>query len=85
MGRSTVKNNNTYWFVTASSAREIRVIVPDTKTNTLKKIINLLNFLFKKFVVENMHHTSVFCQFGFTGKEITTVTAVCISEEKMRR
>ena len=35
--------------------------------------------------VENIHHTSRFCQFRFTGKEITTFTAVCILEELMRR
>ena len=50
----------TYWFVTASSASEIRVLSLTTKTNRLKKLIHLLNFLFFKFVVENMHHTSVF-------------------------
>ena len=71
--------------MTASSAREIRVIVPDNKNKYAKKINSLAKFPLKKFVAENMHHTSVFCQFGFTGKEINTVTAVCILEEKMRR
>jgi len=46
---------------------------------------SLAKFPLKKFTVENIHHKSRFCQFGFTGKEITTFTAVCISEELMRR
>ena len=72
--------------MTASSASKIRVTVLD-KNNFFFFFFNhsLAKFPLKKITVKNIHHTSCFCQFGFTGKEITTFTAVCISEELMRR
>ena len=55
--------------MTALSAREIRVIAPDNKNKyMLKKLIHLLNLLFKKFVVENMHHTSFFLSIRIYGE-----------------
>ena len=55
------------------------------KTNIFFLNHSLAKFPLKKVTVENIHHKSRFCQFGFTGKEITTFIAVCISEELMRR
>ena len=79
------KNNNNIWVVTASSATKSELLSLTRTTTIFFLNHSLAKFPLKKFAVENIHHTSRFCQFGFTGKEITTFTVVCISEELMRR
>ena len=83
MSRSTIKE--TYGSRLHHLLAKSELLSLTRTTNIYFLNHSLAKFPLKKFTVENIHHTSHFCQFGFTGKEITTFTAVCISEELMRR